>query len=79
MIHEKLCVICEHWQFSGGEPGYSEMTPGSDATMGCAKGHWGRKFRLWDLYGTADFRAKIKIANNCADFSSPDKGGERLE
>lgn len=40
----KLCVMCEHWEFDGGEQGYSEMTPGYSASMGCRKGHWAGVF-----------------------------------
>lgn len=65
---EKLCVFCKHWQFSGGSPGYSEMTPGTDASMDCNKGHYGRSFTLQDLYGEEDFRAKIKLAEACPDY-----------
>lgn len=71
-MSEKLCVFCRHWQFSGGEPGYSELTPGVDASMDCAKGRWtqgrARRFRLSDLYSPEEFRAKIKIAATCADY-----------
>ena len=68
---EKLCVFCKHWSFSGGEPGYSEMTPGSDASMYCDKNMWGRKFRLWDISGAEDFRKIIKTAETCQHYELP--------
>lgn len=71
MTNEKLCIFCRHWEFSGGERGYSEVTPGADATMGCARGHWGNRFYVDDLYGPDEFRAKIKLAETCEDYSPP--------
>jgi hypothetical protein len=68
---EKLCVFCKNWEFSGGEPGYSELTPGSDTTMDCKKNHYGKRFRLFDLYGPDDFRAIILKAEKCQDYEPP--------
>lgn len=34
------CYHCEFFDFSAGSPGYSEMTPGSDASATCYKNHW---------------------------------------
>ena len=78
-MSEKLCVFCEHWAFDGGSPGYSEATPGSDASMACLKAHWhprtasGRRtslrFKIWDLNSPEEFRAKIKTAEQCPDYS----------
>jgi len=70
---EKLCVFCDHWQFDGGSPGYSDLTPGSDASMDCAKGHYGRRFTLHYI-GPEDFRKQIAIAAECADYSPPKSG-----
>ena len=73
-VPEKLCVFCENWSFSGGSPGYSEMTPGSDASMNCEKGHWKQKgrrsswFDLTNVYGPDDFRALILKAETCPDY-----------
>jgi hypothetical protein len=68
---EKLCVFCEHWEFSGGVQGYSEMTPGSDASMDCKKGKFGARFRLSDLYGEEDFRSLILKAEACQSYAPP--------
>jgi hypothetical protein len=64
---EKLCVFCKHWDFYGGSQGYSEMTPGSDASMSCSKGHWER----WCLHdtGESDFRRIILTAQTCPDYT----------
>lgn len=67
----KLCVMCEHWDFDGGEPGYSELTPGYDASMDCRKGHWGKRFRIYDISGPEGFRKQISMAETCPDYSSP--------
>lgn len=65
---EKLCVFCEHWQFDGGSAGYSELTPGTEASMNCGKGHYGRGFTLVDMGGEDAFRAQILIARSCKDY-----------
>jgi len=38
--HEATCLCCLHLYFSGGSPGYSEYTPGWDASLGCIEGGW---------------------------------------
>lgn len=63
---EKLCVFCKHWNFYGGSQGYSEMTPGSDASMSCRKNHWDRDV-LWDI-GEDGFRKTILMAQTCQDY-----------
>ena len=65
---EKLCVFCKHWEFYGGSPGYSEYTPGTATSMDCAKGKFGKRFRLLDLYGPDDFRALIIRAGVCDKY-----------
>ena len=68
---EKLCVFCDHWRFSGGSPGYSELTPGTDASMDCAKGHYPGWSTLQDLSGPEQFREVISMAQTCSDYSPP--------
>lgn len=75
-MSEKLCVFCKHWSFYGGSPGYSEMTPGSDASMDCTKGHYGRGFDLMDISGEEGFRALIKKAETCKDYKPAVKPGD---
>ena len=36
----KVCLLCEHFNFTGKQRGYSEYTPGYDASMNCTKGKW---------------------------------------
>ena len=66
---EKLCVFCNHWRFEGGEPHYSARTPGEDARMDCAKGHYGRSFRMHNIYNEDGFREIIEKAKTCPDYS----------
>lgn len=39
-MNKKNCMLCEHWEFDGGSPEYSEWTPGSDWSMECHKNIW---------------------------------------
>lgn len=32
----RACLTCQHFNLDMGEPGYSELTPGSAATIDCA-------------------------------------------
>jgi len=64
---ERTCLDCEHWEFYGGERGYSSLTPGSDTRIDCAKGKW----KLVNLEGGNEhsFRSAIATAKNCKAFS----------
>lgn len=62
---ELTCVNCKHWHFSGGESGYSEMTPGSNWFSDCYKNHWYASGI--DIY-TEDYRKKLLKAQTCKDF-----------
>ena len=39
-VKVKLCFFCKHFDFDGGEPGYSEMTPGYGMHLKCGIGVW---------------------------------------
>lgn len=75
---EKLCVFCEHWRMTGGDAGYSELTPGWDAEMSCSKNlwtapHWKDKrrtriIRLIDIYSADTFRQIIEKAKSCPEY-----------
>ena len=52
-----------------GDPGYSDLTPGTETSMECLKGHW--SLEPFDD-GRMDVRAKIKRAIRCEDFT-PDE------
>lgn len=62
-VKGRVCVLCEHFRYEEGDPGYSEYTPGSNASMGCGKGYW-----YWRNYTAQDFRTKLLSAERCADF-----------
>lgn len=68
---EKLCVFCKHWRLSPGCPGYSEVTPGYDAEIGCDKDHW-KEDSLNDFANEEEFRGAILRANSCKDFTLPE-------
>ena len=64
---EKLCVFCKHWSFSGGSRGYSEMTPGYNATMDCLKQHFTEdEERLF--VSQEEYVTTIRKAETCADY-----------
>lgn len=70
---KKLCIMCKHFYFNTGEPGYSEETPGYDAEMGCH-----RDLIEIDLMNTStdSYRKSILTADTCPeykDYSIPDK------
>ena len=62
----RACHQCQHFLFETGSPGYSEMTPGYDASLYCAKDHWAVKF-----YNDSrdDVRRKLATAETCPDFT----------
>ena len=33
--HTATCMCCKHFDFDSGSPGYSELTPGTDPSIGC--------------------------------------------
>lgn len=59
----QTCLFCKHFEFHQAWPGYSEMTPGSDADICCDKGHWG-------FYDITDFRATMLTAQECPDYEA---------
>ena len=86
-MSEKLCVFCKNWDFNGGDPGYSELTPGYDASMRCAKRMWdhpaGKRktpFYLYQISNAASFREIIRTAETCPYYadvlSTAEAGGD---
>jgi len=60
----KLCIYCKHFRLDMGSPGYSEMTPGSDAVIECDK-------RVWSMRngdGEREYRKHISIAPMCPAY-----------
>ena len=65
MGRRDACLFCRHFQWSQGERGYSEYTPGSDSSMWCGKKHWELETCTDD---ERDVRRKLTMAQNCKDF-----------
>jgi len=62
------CLHCKHFDFSWGERGYSEYTPGSPASMECYKRHFS--------YGDDDYETLRQIFYQhlgCKDFEEDDR------
>ena len=64
-MSEPLCVFCKHFVFIEGDYGYSEYTPGYDATFRCNKSLL--DIDLCDMT-TEDFREKILTAKKCPKY-----------
>ena len=62
-----VCVLCENYYFLQAEPGYSELTPGVDCSMGCKEHHW--EFEQWDDTEIT-LANKMLLAIDCKDFIS---------
>jgi hypothetical protein len=59
------CLFCKEFYFMDGQPGYSEMTPGSNAEIGCDKKYW----ELDQIFDTEEsYRQKMLRAKTCKDF-----------
>lgn len=63
--NKRLCLYCKHWNFDAGEPGYSEMTPGTDWNSSCMVG-------LWEMSGydvsEDEFASNIEKGLTCSKF-----------
>lgn len=73
-MSERTCLDCEFWKWYTADPGYSSLTPGSDASMYCGKGHW-----MLDMWSDerSTVRSNIKAAETCPDFKpDPSMPGE---
>jgi hypothetical protein len=64
-MKEKTCLLCKSFYFNMGEPGYSDMTPGSDACIECNAGFW--KMKNYD--GLDEFCKNIETAKTCKGFN----------
>lgn len=72
-MSERLCLVCKHFYFDGGQPRWSDLTPGTDASFGCQKGH---RFRgqedsaptAEDVGSEHGLRLLNSTAEDCADF-----------
>jgi hypothetical protein len=59
------CIFCRHYKFFPGDLGYSEYTPGYDATMYCGEGKW--EMESYEDT-TESLRSKLLKAVNCPSF-----------
>lgn len=70
-MNKSSCVNCKYFYFSGAEPGYSEMTPGSDMVLNCEKDHWDTQRRSKKVFwvdNQDDFRKAMAMSKTCKDF-----------
>jgi len=66
---DKICIFCKRFAFETGEQGWSEVTPGSDAWVGCRDDVW----TLDDYVDTTEtYRAKLLSAETCKSFDPVD-------
>lgn len=65
----KLCVLCKRFDFDGGWPHYSDLTPGSSASMSCDKGMWKEDM---DYMTATEYRRLMLTAETCAHFTLAD-------
>ena len=63
----KRCYECKCLVVSDGEGAWSEFTPGWDASIMCARGHW--SLDLNNIGGRPGLKKKLESAVNCPDFS----------
>lgn len=68
---ERVCIMCRYFYFDSGSPGFSEMTPGSDAFMECYKKHWDISLHCEETQKS--FREKLLMAKSCDDFDLHDE------
>ena len=61
------CLRCEHLYYWEAQPGYSELTPGTDMGLACGLKHW-----EYDQFHSSveDLAAMIETAETCTDYKS---------
>jgi hypothetical protein len=67
----KHCLLCVHCDYSGGSYGYSEMTPGSDASLFCEKGvmrHAKRRNLFMEAWSRQQLREALTTAEDCPHY-----------
>ena len=65
----QTCWHCKHFRFSTEEPDYSELTPGSPASMSCEKKMWKDGTRtLTPMDTDGDFAKAMEIGFACTQF-----------
>ena len=66
MSEERNCVNCIHWRWHSGQGGYSDLTPGTDWSSHCSRGHWEME---GDGVSDDQFRDNMRWARRCSDYS----------
>lgn len=63
----RTCILCTHFHFDGGEPDYSELTPGTRASIRCSKGVF---WHCLETLSEEDYRAAMLTADKCDQFDA---------
>lgn len=63
----RTCFGCKHFNFSQSDPGYSEYTPGSDASLVCLKNVW--DISLWRDTEKSLYDKIVKMAATCPHYT----------
>jgi hypothetical protein len=66
---EKICLFCKYFRFLPATPGYSDVTPGNDAWIGCGLNYW--QLDHWED-NEESYRAKQLTAQTCKEFEQVD-------
>lgn len=61
----RTCLGCKHFRFQEAQPGYSEVTPGSDGSIECYKNVW---FFQFYSGSDAEFRRVLLTAQACEHY-----------
>jgi hypothetical protein len=67
----KHCLLCVHCYYCGAEPGYSEMTPGTEASLYCLKGcmrHAGKRTLFEEAWTRQQVREALQSAHECPHY-----------
>jgi len=64
----KICLFCVHFDMNTGEPDWSDITPGSDFSMDCAKNKW-TSIDVYDRCSIEEYRTIMLKAEKCDEFS----------
>ncbi len=60
------CILCEHFEFTAGEPGYSDVTPATNARVDCSESKFESK--TLDYLSEEEFRDLLCQAETCSVF-----------
>ena len=61
---DRICCYCKNFTFEPKEDDWSENTPGADAQILCAYGHW----NMYNDDSLEEFRDNIQKAEDCKDW-----------